>query len=361
MSRLNLIFSRRLIRRIFAAVTMMTASSAVAQTTAEEDIPPEPDVLRIQHAGNAYAPIAAFFLRPWAAAVERDSDGALLVEVHDSLELGGGPAFQFDQVREGVIDGGWFPASILGDRYRAAMAMELPFMTDISAARASRAAWEFVAATAPDEFDDVVLVAAHVNGPSAIHGRGKRLKTAADFADVPIYARSPAMEAFLSRLGAVEVDTSEGDALKSLIRGRIEAMIAPWAEMPALDLLKHTKIQIEPAGTRSLSNMLNFFVLNRARVDALPQELQDVIARHSGIETSALAGQAMDQGTEIARSRKERFPTTHLLMTATATAALRETGGAVAADWVAAREAAGEPAQAWVDLARTLMERHAPR
>lgn len=345
----------RFARQMIALALMVLMAPAWAQT----DDAAEPITLKIQHAENGYAPIAAFFLDPWAAQVSEASTGALQIEIHDEMKLGGDPAFLFDLIAEGVVDGGWFPARVLGARYPAAAIFELPFATHRNAAASSRAAWEFTDRTRPAIFDDLHLIAVGVNGPLALHGRGKRIKSAGGFADVPIYAETEIGRAFFAALGSAPVEERGTKAIRSLIRGRVEAIAAPWSALPGLDLLRHTGIQIEPAGTRTLLNELHFLALNRAAFAALPKELRAVITAHSGAEISAWAGRAMDQGTELGRAAKSRLASTNLRWSPAATRDMRRAADAFAEEWITGQAAAGYPAREWYDLAGALIRQYA--
>ncbi|MEM6896077.1 MAG: C4-dicarboxylate ABC transporter, partial [Pseudomonadota bacterium] len=82
--------------------------------------------LRFQHFLSPMASVPAGFMEPWARKVEADSDGRIKVELYPAMQLGGAPPALYDQIRDGVIDGGWTLPAYTPGRFPETEVFELP-------------------------------------------------------------------------------------------------------------------------------------------------------------------------------------------------------------------------------------------
>jgi len=105
--------------------------------------------LRFQHFISPKGSVPKFFMKPWAEKVEKESGGRIKIEIYPAMQLGGKPPALYDQIRDGVIDGGWAIPAYTPGRFPAS----------------SRAAWDFTQKYLGERFGDVHLIAVHVHGP----------------------------------------------------------------------------------------------------------------------------------------------------------------------------------------------------
>ena len=94
-------------------------------------------------------------------------------------KMGGAPAQLYDQARDGVVDVVWSLAGYTPGRFPRSEAFELPFFT-YDAEGSSRAAWDYIANYAPDEFREVKLLACHTHGLNILHMKSKLVTKASD-------------------------------------------------------------------------------------------------------------------------------------------------------------------------------------
>ena len=62
---------------------------------------------------------------PWADKVMEESGGRLKIELYPAMQLGNTPSL-YDQIRDGVIDGGWALPAYTPGRFPESEAFELP-------------------------------------------------------------------------------------------------------------------------------------------------------------------------------------------------------------------------------------------
>ena len=118
-------------------------------------------------------------ITPWMAKIEQESGGRLKFQAFPSMQLGGAPAQLYDQARDGVVDVVWSLAGYTPGRFPRSEAFELPFFT-YDAEGSSRAAWDYIANYAPDEFREVKLLACHTHGLNILHMKSKLVTKASD-------------------------------------------------------------------------------------------------------------------------------------------------------------------------------------
>ncbi|MGB0505905.1 MAG: TRAP transporter substrate-binding protein [Pikeienuella sp.] len=279
-------------------LSIALAASLLATTaTAAETI-----TLRFQHFVSPKVAVPLYFMKPWAEKVEKDSGGRLKVEIYPRMQLGGKATALYDQISDGVIDGGWVIPAYTPGRFPEAEALELPFMTTMDAEGSSRAAWEFTQKHLLDDFSDVHLVAVHVHGPGVVHKKGAAVKTASDFQGLKLRGPSRMATDLLKNLGATPVGMPVPAFPEALAKGVIDGGVIPWEIAPPLKVHEladgHTEIS---AGGRAVYNLYFLWAMNKDSYAALPDDLKTIIDDNSGIEASAWAGRALVTGDKIGR------------------------------------------------------------
>ena len=119
---------------------------------------------------------------PWAEKIEKESGGRIKIEIYPAMQLGGKPPALFDQIRDGVIDGGWAIPAYTPGRFPGSEAFELPFMTSMSAEASRHGRMGFhrkIYGRAVFRCASVGLSMWH--GPGVIHKKGDPIATIADF------------------------------------------------------------------------------------------------------------------------------------------------------------------------------------
>jgi len=330
--------------------TGATAANAQAEVT-----------LRCQHFLSPLGSVPRYFMEPWAAAVEEQSGGRIDVELYPAMQLGGAPPALYDQIRDGVIDCGWAIPAYTPGRFPEAEAMELPFMTSLSAEASSRAAWDYTQEFLADtRFSDVHLMAVHMHGPGVIHLSGDPIGSAADFDGLQLRGPSRMANALLEGLGATPVGMPVPAFPEALSRGVVDGGVIPWEIVPALRVEELAGSHTQIGGDRALYNTYFIWAMNPDTYAALPDDLKAVIDANSGLEASARAGRAMDTGDGIAFEAVTARGNTIVTLGGGALEELRAVGADVTARWIAEMDGLGLPGADMVETARGLIDRYSP-
>ncbi len=321
------------------------ASAALAQEV----------TLRFQHFISPKGSVPKFFMQPWADKIFEDSGGRLKIEIYPAMQLGGKPPALYDQIRDGVIDGGWAIPAYTPGRFPEVEAFELPFMTSMSAEASSRAAWEYTQKWAAERFADVKLIAVHVHGPGVVHVKGDPVARVEDFQGLKLRGPSRQANKLLEAVGATPVGMPVPAFPEQLSKGVVDGGVIPWEIVPALKVQELANAHTEIGGDRALYNTYFIWAMNRASYDALPDDLKAVIDANSGIETSGWAGRAMDTGDEAGRQAVVDNGNTIVTLSDAEVARLRVIGEELTQAWIDEMNAKGLDGTGMVADARAMV------
>ncbi len=329
-------------------------AGALALTTAGQ-VAAQEVTLRFQHFLSPKAAVPIGFMAPWAEKVMADSGGRIKIELYPGMQLGGKPPALYDQIRDGVIDGGWALPAYTPGRFPEVEAFELPFVTSTNAEESSRAAWEYVEKYALERFGDVHVIAVHVHGPGVIHKKGDPIKSVADFKGLKLRGPSRQANKLLESLGVSPIGMPVPAFPENLSKGVVDGGVIPWEIVVPLKIHELADSHTVIAGDKAMYNTFFIWAMNKDSYNDLPDDLKAIIDANSGLEASGWAGRAMDEGDvrslEITQGTDN---TIHTLDEAT-TNDIKAIGETVAAEWVAEMESKGLPGQQMFDDAAAMM------
>ncbi len=332
-----------------ALVSLALSAPAMAQEV----------TLRFQHFISPKGSIPAGFITPWAERIEAESDGRIKVEIFPNMQLGGAPPALYDQIRDGVVDGGWTIPGYNAGRFPAAEAFELPFMGATDAETTSRAAWEFYEKYLQDEFKDVKVLAVHVHGPTVIHTRNKPVRSLEDMKGLKLRTPTRLASKLLEATGATPIAMPVPAFPENLSKGVVDGGVIPWEIVPPLKVHELATSHTTLGGDRAMYNTMFIFGMNRSTYDGLPDDLKAVIDNNSGVEMSALAGRAMDEGDIPGRQLTEARGNEIIELSDEETARWRALAEPIIADWIEEMNDLGLPGAQMVEDARALVAKHA--
>ncbi|MDJ0994130.1 MAG: TRAP transporter substrate-binding protein [Dinoroseobacter sp.] len=340
-------------------LTKSALGAVVAFTLVGGAVAAQEVTLRCQHFLSPQGSVPKFFIEPWAEKVEADSGGRINVEIYPAMQLGGKPPALYDQIRDGVIDCGWALPAYTPGRFPESEAFELPFMTSMSAEASSKAAWEFSEKYLMERFGDIRVLAVHVHGPGVIHKKGDPVTSTAEFEGLKLRGPSRQANKLLETLGATPVGMPVPAFPEALSKGVVDGGVIPWEIVPPLKVDELADSHTQIGGDRALYNTFFIWGMNKAAYNKLPDDLKAVIDANSGIDTSAWAGRAMDQGDDLGEQAvAARGNTIHTMDEATV-AELRKIGDDLTSSWASEMESKGLPGEAMVDDAMALVAKHA--
>ena len=329
-------------------LTAATAWSSMAQEV----------TLRFQHFISPKGAVPSLFMTPWAEKVMADSNGRIKIELYPGMQLGGKPPALYDQIRDGVIDGGWALPAYTPGRFPETEAFELPFVSSKSAENSSKAAWEFAQKYLKERMGDVHLIAVHVHGPGVVHTKGDPVKGPADFAGKKLRGPSRAANNLLTAMGATPVGMPVPAFPEALSKGVVEGGVIPWEIVVPLKVHELADSHSEVSGDNAMYNTFFIWAMNKDSYAKLPDDLKAVIDANSGLEASAWAGRAMDEGDAKMKKIVAGTDNTIMVMSDEETAKIKAIADGQIAEWVKSMDANGLPGQAMLDDARALIKKH---
>ena len=314
--------------------------------------------LRFQHFISPKGSVPKFFMQPWADKILEESGGRLKIEIYPAMQLGGKPPALYDQIRDGVIDGGWAIPAYTPGRFPEAEAFELPFMTSMSAEASSKAAWDYTAKYMGERFGDVHLIAVHVHGPGVIHKKGDPITSIADFNGLKLRGPSRQANKLLEAVGATPVGMPVPAFPEALSKGIVDGGVIPWEIVPPLKVHELADSHTQIGGNRALYNTYFIWAMNKDAYDALPDDLKAIIDNNSGVETSGWAGKAMDDGDDLGEKVVMDRGNTVVTLDDGVVAELRAIGDKLTADWIAEVTSKGLDGAAMVADAQALVAKY---
>jgi len=329
-----------------AALLAVPAATALAQEV----------TLRFQHFVSPASANPTHFMEPWARKIEADSNGRIKVELYPFMQLGGTAPEMYDQIAEGIVDGGWVIPGYEPGRFPEAEAMELPFLVTKSAEEASRAAWAFSQKHLMDDFDDVKVIAIHLHGRGLVYKKGEPIAEVDDFAGLKLRGPTRPATLLLEKLGATPIGMPVPQFPESLALGVVDGGVITYEQAPSLKLDELTDSHTDVAGDKSLYNLFFIWAMNKDRYESLPDDLKAVIDANSGAEASAWAGRAHDTGD--AEGREVLLAAGHAAaeLSEAVTDEIRALGDEVIEEWIAQMDAKGYDGAALVADARAAVE-----
>jgi len=331
------------------ALGLTLSVGAISQVAAAEV------TLRFQHFVSPKSAVPAGFMTPWAEKIMAESGDRIKIELYPGMQLGGKPPALYDQIRDGVIDGGWALPAYTPGRFPEVEAFELPFITSTNAEQSSRAAWEYVQKHAQERFQDVHVMAVHVHGPGVIHKKGEPITTIEDFDGLKLRGPSRQANKLLESLGASPVGMPVPAFPENLSKGVVDGGVIPWEIVVPLKVHELADSHTVIAGDNAMYNTFFLWAMNKDSYNALPDDLKAIIDSNSGIDASGWAGRAMDEGDVRSLEITQATDNTIHVLSDEATNELKTIGATVAAEWIAEMNAKGLPGQQMYDDAIAMM------
>ncbi len=294
-------------------------------------------------------------LVPFASGVENDSDHRIEVALKPMGGYGK-PAELFNMAERGDIE---IAATVQGynaGRFPRSSVMELPLMFD-SAVSGTQAMWKlFQEGDIAADYASVKVLGLYVLPPYGIFTNGKKIAQLKDFRGLRVRTPSPTVGLALSRLGAIPVGVPT-DLIGDMLENRtINAITYGWDSVITGKGFGDKKLadQVDVLVDANFAAPALMVVMNRAKWDALPPDLQAVIEKHSA---NLVTGNAKlrDGAEAVARAKLRVDPRyTYRDLSADERADMAKTIQPAVADWKAAMARQGIDGEALYDKARAL-------
>lgn len=316
-------------------------------------------VFKLHHFLGAGAPAQTDMLEPWARAVEENSGGAVKIEIYPSMTLGGRPPELINQVRDGVVDLVWTVNGYTPGLFPRTEVMELPnvFLNDPAAA--NLALLDMYADHLAPEYQGVEPMFLHVHAGQGIHMVDKEVRSPADMAGLKLRIPTRTGAWVIEALGAQPVSMPVPDLPQALSKKVVDGALIPWEIIPALKIQDQTEYQIEGFDKARLGTTTFQVSMNKARWDALPDDIKQAFRDASGRDWVAEVGRIWrdidERGIKVATDAGN----THVTLTEEETAAFATALEPVVQRWIDDVGGQGIDGAALVETARGLIAENA--
>ena len=275
-------------RREFIKTTAGAAAALAAPTVARA----QEVTLRLHQFLPPPAPVPAMILKPWGAQLEEATGGRIKIEHFDAMSLGGRPPELMDQARDGVVDMSMTVVGYTPGRFPRTEVFELPFMMTNPVATA-KAYWEMVETDFQNnEYADVKVLGAWVHGPGVIHTESG-VNSLEDMQGLTMRGPTRIINDLLSELGAEPVGMPLPAIPEAISKGVVKGTVIPWEVTTAIRLSELVSNHTEFSGEQALYTAAIVLVMNKAKYEALPEDLRAILDAEAGAKLSAFATQVM--------------------------------------------------------------------
>ena len=325
----------------------LSATLAVAQDV----------TLRLHNFLPPPATLSAKVLKPWAESVEAASEGRIKIEHFDAMALGGRPPDLYDQARDGIVDIVMTLPGYTPNRFVKSEVFELPFMMRGSIAT-SKAFWEMVDSELQDsEFRDVQILGAWVHGPGVIH-TAEGVSSLEDMDGLKLRGPTRVINGLLGELGAVPVGMPLPAIPEALSKGVVSGTVIPWEVTPAIKLSELVSHATEFSGDEALYTATFVMAMNKARYDAMPDDLKAILDAESRMKLVELAAREMLAGDAPGRALAESNGTQIVVLDEAEVDRWKAAAAPVVEGWIAEVAERGVDGEAAIAEANALIDKH---
>ena len=332
-----------------------TAAGAIAAAMLTGTAWAQEVTLRLHQFLPPPAPVPAQILKPWAQGVEEASGGRIKIEHFDAMSLGGRPPELMDQARDGVVDMSMTVVGYTPGRFPRTEVFELPFMMTNPVATAA-AYWEMVETDWQNsEYKDVKVLGAWVHGPGLVHTK-EGVTRLEDMEGLTLRGPTRIINDLLGELGAEPVGMPLPAIPEALSKGVVKGTVIPWEVTTAIRLSELVENHTEFSGNEALYTAAIVLVMNKAKYDALPDDLKAILDAESGAKLSTFATQVMWDMDAPAKKIAQDAGNTIVTLDEAEVARWKEAAKPVVERWIADMDSKGIDGAALIEQARALIK-----
>jgi TRAP-type transport system periplasmic protein len=215
-------------------------------------------------------------LQEWGRDLEQRSNGRIQTNLYPGGILTPAPQM-YDSVITGIADIGFGPMGVTPGRFPLTEVMEQPLGIK-NASGMTRLSNDFFHAFHPKEFDRVKMLFFMSSSPGLLHTK-RPVRCLEDLKGMKIRCLGGNAAKVLKALGAVPIVIPTGDTYDALRKGIVDGVVAAWDSLETLkwgEILPYTTVSYYGA-----VGAPGFVVMNKAKWDSLPADLQEIINRMS--------------------------------------------------------------------------------
>ncbi len=312
--------------------------------------------LRLHQFLPPQATVPSKILVPWGESLNAASGGRIEVQHFDAMSLGGRPPELMDQARDGVVDLSMTVVGYTPGRFPRTEVFELPFMMK-NPVTTSLAFWEMVDTDfQQNEYKDLKVLGAWVHGPGVIHTKAP-MNSLEDMKGLTLRGPTRVINDMLSELGAEPVGLPLPAIPEALSKGVVKGTVIPWEVTPAIRLSELVSNHAEFTGEEALYTATIVLVMNKAKYEALPDDLRAIVDAESGAKLSEFAAQVMWDMDATGRGIAEKAGNTIVQLDTAEVDRWKAAAQPVIARWITEMDGKGIDGQALIDQAKALINK----
>ncbi|SHL21651.1 TRAP transporter substrate-binding protein [Halomonas caseinilytica] len=273
-----------------AVASALTTQAALAETT----------TLRVAHVWPGGSMIDKELFQAWATSVEEASQGRLEVEVYPGQTLTKSDK-TYESIANGIADIGASAQGYTAGRFPLTQVIELPGVSASSRQGSCILQSLYDAGHLNAEYADTHPLFMFTTGPGYLHTKTQPIETPEDLDGLRLRRPTPLVGDMFERLGAQAVGMPAPDVFTAMQRGVVDGLSFNWEGMKTFRLNElanhHTEVP--------LYDLSLFATMSQRTYDALPDDLQQVIDDHSGLEWSLRAAEVYDELIRQGRQEAE--------------------------------------------------------
>lgn len=297
--------------------------------------------------------IVAGIIKPWAEAIERESNGTIKFDIMGS-SIGRPPEF-FDFVKNGVVDAGYGVSGHNAGRFPMTQVLDLPFMSPDPWA-GSAASWATYERYGKryNEHAGVKVVGLWTHSTPGIFMRGEPVRTLDDLKGKKIRVGGNVTGRIISALGGTPVQLPPTEAQQAMASGVADGITFP---IESIEFFKITPViksaTLIPGGLYTDTFWLG---INEAKWNALNAQQKAAVEKHSGMAVALLAGWAWTNGDELGRAALQRNNVTFVSLSDAEVAKSKQALKVLEDEWLAEAKKRNLPGEEILAYARRMVE-----
>jgi TRAP-type C4-dicarboxylate transport system substrate-binding protein len=266
-------------------------------------------VLRFAALNPTDAPMYRDILDPLARQIEKDSAGRIQVDLRPVGGFGK-PSDFFAMMQRGDIEIAYTVQGYNADHFPQSTVMELPLLFKDSVT-GTKAFWQLYKEGLLDkDYADVKILALFVLPPYGLFTVNRNIAALKDLRGLRMRTPSPTVGLALARLGTIPIGLPVNALGENIANGTVDAIAFGW------DVLDST----QGSNGKTLQDQLKYLVdarfasptlmvaMNKAKYEALPADLREIIDRHTGGEFSIKLATMRDANDAAAKERLGKDP-----------------------------------------------------
>ncbi|MBK0392521.1 TRAP transporter substrate-binding protein [Ramlibacter algicola] len=235
---------------------------------------------------------------PWAKSVEAASKGSIKVALYPAQQLGKA-ADHYDMARDGIADMTWVNPGYQAGRFPLIAAGELPFLVG-KPGTGSAAIDAWYRKYAAQEMKDVKFCFAHLH-VGTMHSK-KPITEPSQLKGMKIRSSNGTNAAFMTLLGATNVQVSAPEARDALDKGVADAIAFPWDSIVSFGIDKAVKYHTD----MRLYASDFVWVMNKGWYDKLAAGQKKVIDDHCNNDWAGKVGAAWGDFEDGGQAKLEK-------------------------------------------------------